>query len=123
MCVCVCVCVCMCVCVVCVLCVLCVCCVPPFNQHWRPECSDILESLLARPDVVAVGETGLDLNRMLSTLPEQKEAFHAQVQWVWLTTGGGAYCYRVLVLKVEPTKRVWLTRGVGPTWGGGGGGG
>ena len=78
----------MCVCV-CVLCV--VCCVPPFNQHWRPECSDILESLLARPDVVAVGETGLDLNRMLSTLPEQKEAFHAQVQWVGLTTVGVAY--------------------------------
>ena len=40
----------------------------------------LLEMFLLNPEVVAVGETGLDYNRMLSTMDEQRDAFAAQVE-------------------------------------------
>lgn len=52
---------------------------PPI-QNWGPEVLDLLEHFLVNPEVVAVGETGLDYNRMLSTKDEQRDAFAAQVE-------------------------------------------
>ncbi len=49
-------------------------------QSWGPEFGELLEGLLANPEVVAMGETGLDFNRMLSPMDNQIEAFTAQVR-------------------------------------------
>ena len=40
-----------------------------------------IEELLSNPQVVAVGETGLDFFRMLSPRPEQERAFRVHVRW------------------------------------------
>lgn len=49
------------------------------TQSWGPEFGALLEGLLANPEVVAVGETGLDYNRMLSPVDNQMDVFAAQV--------------------------------------------
>lgn len=41
---------------------------------------DILRELAARPEVVAIGEMGLDFNRNFSTPGEQEKAFEAQLE-------------------------------------------
>jgi TatD DNase family protein len=40
-----------------------------------------IEELLANPQVIAVGETGLDHYRMLSPAPDQERAFRLHVEW------------------------------------------
>ena len=48
-------------------------------QDWTPESEVLLRSLLDHPQVVAVGECGLDYFRMLSSTNKQLEAFEDQV--------------------------------------------
>ena len=50
------------------------------TQDWGSEVGDVLQTVLSAGDqVVAVGETGLNYNRMFSTIDQQKTAFTAQV--------------------------------------------
>ena len=44
------------------------------------ESISILRDLAAQPEVVAIGETGLDFNRNFSTPAEQEKAFEAQLE-------------------------------------------
>ncbi|MDO0947137.1 TatD family hydrolase [Chromohalobacter israelensis] len=52
---------------------------PHMASHWNPELAAALQALQARPEVVAVGECGLDFNRNFSTPAEQEHAFEAQL--------------------------------------------
>ncbi|CAM8043055.1 3'-5' ssDNA/RNA exonuclease TatD [Atlantibacter hermannii] len=52
---------------------------PHDASHWRPETTDALRELAAQPEVVAIGECGLDFNRNYSTPQEQEHAFSAQL--------------------------------------------
>jgi TatD DNase family protein len=52
---------------------------PHDARHFGPETPALLAELLSRPEVVAVGECGLDFNRDFSPRPEQERAFAAQI--------------------------------------------
>lgn len=52
---------------------------PHDSSHWGPESFDTLRALAASPEVVAIGECGLDFNRNFSTPAEQEYAFSAQL--------------------------------------------
>ncbi|MBV1931540.1 MAG: TatD family hydrolase [Porticoccaceae bacterium] len=52
---------------------------PHDAKHWRPETTALLKQLLAQPETVAVGETGLDFNRDYSPRPMQEQVFEAQI--------------------------------------------
>ena len=53
----------------------------PHNaSQYTPECVNALEALLSNPEVVAVGETGLDFFRNISTHEQQKESFEAHLK-------------------------------------------
>jgi TatD DNase family protein len=55
--------------------------VHPHNaSDWDQESAAGLAALLARPGVVAVGECGLDYNRMFSPRPAQLACFEAQLE-------------------------------------------
>lgn len=47
--------------------------------HWRPETADALRALHAAPEVVAVGECGLDFHRDYAPRPDQEACFEAQL--------------------------------------------
>jgi TatD DNase family protein len=52
---------------------------PHDAKHWTADSCAQFEPLWADPHCVAVGECGLDYNRMFSPLQEQRRAFEAQV--------------------------------------------
>lgn len=53
---------------------------PHDARHWNTEMAQELRALLLAPEVVAVGETGLDFNRNYSAAEDQIEAFEAQLE-------------------------------------------
>lgn len=52
---------------------------PHDSSHWTDESAATLYTLAKTPEVVAVGECGLDFNRNFSTPAEQERAFTAQL--------------------------------------------
>lgn len=52
---------------------------PHDSSSWTPELSGILRGLARMPEVVAIGECGLDFNRNFSTPDKQEWAFTAQL--------------------------------------------
>src|SRR5213080_633771 len=52
---------------------------PHEARSWSPEAASRLKALLALPEVVAVGETGLDYHYDHSPRPAQRRAFEAQL--------------------------------------------
>ncbi len=52
---------------------------PHDSSQWTAESADRLRALAASPEVVAIGECGLDFNRNFSTPAEQEHAFSAQL--------------------------------------------
>jgi len=52
---------------------------PHEASGWSASSADVLEGLLTEPNVVAVGEAGLDFNRNYSPRDAQEEAFEAQL--------------------------------------------
>ena len=52
---------------------------PHEARHFNAETSSVLAELVALPQVVAVGETGLDFNRNFSPQDDQEQAFAAQL--------------------------------------------
>ena len=52
---------------------------PHDSSQWTAESGDTLYRLAKTPDVVAIGECGLDFNRNFSTPEEQEKAFTAQL--------------------------------------------
>jgi TatD DNase family protein len=53
---------------------------PHLARNWRAETGRVLRTLAARPEVVAVGEAGLDFNRDFSPREQQAHAFEAQLE-------------------------------------------
>ena len=53
---------------------------PHHAREWRPGSAAALERLAAEPEVVAVGETGLDFNRDFSPRPDQERALEAHLE-------------------------------------------
>ena len=55
--------------------------VHPHHAHeWRAASAAALERLAAEPEVVAIGETGLDFNRDFSPRADQERAFEAHLE-------------------------------------------
>ncbi len=52
---------------------------PHEARHWSTDTALVLERLAATPEVVAIGETGLDFYRDFSPRPDQESAFEAQL--------------------------------------------
>ena len=52
---------------------------PHDSSQWTPESGETLRRLAKTPEVVAIGECGLDFNRNFSTPEEQEKAFTAQL--------------------------------------------
>ena len=52
---------------------------PHDASHWNDDLSRSMAALHAMPEVVAVGECGLDFNRNFSTPQQQERAFEAQL--------------------------------------------
>lgn len=52
---------------------------PHDSSHWTDESTELLYTLANTPEVVAIGECGLDFNRNFSTPAEQERAFTAQL--------------------------------------------
>lgn len=52
---------------------------PHDSSHWTDESAGLLYALAETPEVVAIGECGLDFNRNFSTPAEQEQAFTAQL--------------------------------------------
>lgn len=52
---------------------------PHHASEWNESVAASIRTLLSQPEVVAVGETGLDFNRNFSTPAEQEHAFEAQL--------------------------------------------
>ncbi|EAN9990062.1 hydrolase TatD [Salmonella enterica subsp. enterica serovar Enteritidis] len=53
---------------------------PHDSSQWSPASEDAIIALANQPEVVAIGECGLDFNRNFSTPQEQERAFQAQLQ-------------------------------------------
>lgn len=53
---------------------------PHEAKNWNAHCAKAIEKLADYDSVVAVGECGLDYNRMFSTETEQRACFEAQLQ-------------------------------------------
>jgi len=52
---------------------------PHDSSQWQPETTDAIRQLASLPQVVAIGECGLDFNRNFSTPQAQEVAFSAQL--------------------------------------------
>ena len=53
---------------------------PHHAKEWGSGSAAALERLAAEPEVVAIGETGLDFNRDFSPRPDQERAFEAHLE-------------------------------------------
>ena len=53
---------------------------PHHAKEWRSGSAAALERLAVEPEVVAIGETGLDFNRDFSPRPDQERAFEAHLE-------------------------------------------
>ena len=53
---------------------------PHHAREWRAESAVVLERLATEPEVVAIGETGLDYNRDFSPRGDQERAFEAHLE-------------------------------------------
>ena len=53
---------------------------PHLAREWRAGSAQTLERLAAEPQVVAIGETGLDFNRDFSPRADQERAFEAHLE-------------------------------------------
>lgn len=53
---------------------------PHDSSQWLSVSEDAIIALANQPEVVAIGECGLDFNRNFSTPQEQERAFQAQLQ-------------------------------------------
>ena len=53
---------------------------PHHAREWRPGSAAALERLASEPEVVAIGETGLDFNRDFSPRADQERAFEAHLE-------------------------------------------
>lgn len=53
---------------------------PHHAREWRASSTAALERLATEPEVVAIGETGLDFNRDFSPRADQERAFEAQLE-------------------------------------------
>ena len=53
---------------------------PHHAREWRAESATVLERLATAPEVVAIGETGLDFNRDFSPRGDQERAFEAHLE-------------------------------------------
>ena len=53
---------------------------PHHAREWRSGNAAALERLAEQPEVVAIGETGLDFNRDFSPRPDQERAFEAHLE-------------------------------------------
>jgi len=53
---------------------------PHDARHWDDASAEALRELATRPEIVALGETGLDFNRNYSPPTEQERAFVAQLE-------------------------------------------
>lgn len=53
---------------------------PHLARDWNPGVGEALKQIAAGPQVVAIGEAGLDFNRDYSPRPDQERAFEAQLQ-------------------------------------------
>lgn len=53
---------------------------PHLAREWRPRSERVIRELALRPEVVAVGEAGLDFNRDFSPRDQQARVFEAQLQ-------------------------------------------
>lgn len=51
------------------------------EKQWNAKNIDIIKRLVALPEVVAIGEVGLDFHRCYSKEAIQIEAFEKQVSW------------------------------------------
>lgn len=52
---------------------------PHDSSQWQPAMEEAIVALASQPEVVAIGECGLDFNRNFSTPQEQEHAFEAQL--------------------------------------------
>jgi len=52
---------------------------PHDSSSWTPEMAEVIRGLALTPEVVAIGECGLDFNRNFSTPLQQERAFTAQL--------------------------------------------
>lgn len=53
---------------------------PHDARHWQPTTAATLRQLAATPEVVALGEMGLDFYRDFSPRPQQQQVFEAQLE-------------------------------------------
>jgi TatD DNase family protein len=53
---------------------------PHYSKEFSPDVRQTLEELIKNPEVLAVGETGLDFNRNFSTPEQQVYAFEQQLE-------------------------------------------
>ena len=53
---------------------------PHYANEYTPECIKDLKELASHPEVVAIGETGLDFFRNISTPEKQRESFKAHLE-------------------------------------------
>lgn len=53
---------------------------PHAARHWNEAAQQTIHELAAFPEVVAIGETGLDFNRDFSPRPMQERVFEAQLE-------------------------------------------
>ena len=101
---------------------------PHHAKEWRSGSAAALERLAVEPEVVAIGETGLDFNRDFSPRPDQERAFEAHLELaaglgmpVFLherdahdgfspSSLGGATGFRVPSSTVSPGTGLRLTR-------------
>ena len=77
---------------------------PHDSSQWAHESAEALHRLAATPEVVAIGECGLDFNRNFSTPEEQEMAFTAQLA---LAAELGCRCLCTVAMRMNVFWRYW----------------